>query len=155
MRFIEVLHREVAMNRFLLVAVCLALNIACTNRSRNIPEAKITFASVDYEVGDWTDGKACGIYFMGINWATMFGHESARLSGNVVIPFFSGSTPEEGAALYQAISKVKNATNLYAPQFKTKRTGIWFFGLPIFGEACSRVRARTVTLKGGPVPNAH
>jgi hypothetical protein len=143
------------MIRFLAVVLCLGLNVGCTSRSRNIPEAKIAFASVDYEVGDWTNAKACGTYILGANWATVFDHESARLSGNVVIPFFSSATPEEGAALYQAITKVKDATNLYAPQFKTKRTGIWFLGFALFGERCSWVRARTVTLKGGPVPNAH
>ncbi len=65
-----------------------------------------------------------------------------------------GLDPEAKRAMYDALDKMPEATNLYAPKVQTELTGIAPFGFPLFAKRCSAIEARGVKLGTGPVPNA-
>jgi len=116
-----------------------------------MPEAHIPFAPADYDVGNWVSGKSCGTYLLGFRVSNLFGVTQSWLSNGAVIPFLQITTPEQGEALYNAMGKNKKATNLYAPQFRSKMTGLSFLGVALFGKRCVWARARSVTLRRGPL----
>jgi len=66
-----------------------------------------------------------------------------------------GGGKEEGRALYDALAKMPEATNLYAPRTEAKASGLLLMGKPIFGKRCAKVEARGVKIGSGPVPNAN
>ena len=62
---------------------------------------------------------------------------------------------DDGRALYDAMEKMPEATNLYAPKIHETVVGIAPYSTPIFAQRCAEVEARGVKLGRGPVPNAN
>ena len=133
----------------------------CGMKTRTIPEAGIPFASADYRVLGSTSAEACGTYILGIDFPHLFDDTQGRTSASSANPFSAiigllpnAGGPEAGRALYDALEKMPEATNLYAPRIETRASGLLFLGRPIFGQRCATVEARGVKIGTGPVPNA-
>jgi hypothetical protein len=148
----------------LLVALPALLLAGCNLKSHTVPGAGLPFASVDYKVLGATSAEACGTYIIGIDFGHLFadnqGGASAAgggdpLSAILALLPIGGDAPETGRALYDALEKMPDATNLYAPKVHITTTGIAPFGTPIFGKRCAQVEAHGVKLGSGPVPNAN
>jgi hypothetical protein len=143
----------------LLSSVLLA---GCNLRYHTFPDAPLRFASVNYTVLGPTSAEACGTYIFGIDWGHLFVDQEGGASGgsadpiSAIIGIITGGslTPEASRALYDALDKMPEATNLYAPKVQTTVTGIAPFGMPLFSQRCSSIEARGVKLGTGPVPNA-
>ena len=147
--------------RNLLIPVALLL-AGCNLKYHAVPGAPLPFASVDYTVMGATSAEACGTYILGIDFGHLFADQegSASAAGGddplaaIVGLIAGGGSPESARALYDALEKMPDATNLYAPKVHTTVTGFAPFGMPIFGKRCAAVEARGVKLGTGPVPNA-
>lgn len=146
---------------FLLAATLLG---GCNFKHHSFPGAGLPWASVDYTVMGATSAEACGTYIFGIDWGHLFVDSQGGAGGggggdilSMVMGLVSGGggAPEVGRALYDAMEKMPEATNLYAPKVHTTTTGFAPFEMPIFGERCATVEARGVKLGKGPVPNAN
>jgi hypothetical protein len=151
------------MNKMLLVAAALATLAGCNYKHHSFPDAPLRFASVDYDVLGATSAEACGTYIFGIDFGHLFvdqqGGASAAAGGDPLSAILGmlpigGPSPETGRALYEALEKMPEATNLYAPKVHETVSGIAPFGTPIFAQRCAEVEARGVKLGKGPVPNA-
>ncbi len=152
------------MKNILIALVALATLGGCNLRSHTFPGAPLPFASVNYEVLGATSAEACGVYIFGIDFGHLFvdsqGSAGAAPGGDAfsmilgMLPI-GGPSPEAGRALYDAMDKMPEATNLYSPKVHETVNGIAPFGIPIFGQRCAEVEARGVKLGKGPVPNAN
>jgi hypothetical protein len=150
----------------LALPIALSLLAGCSFKYHGIPGAPLRFASVDYTVLGETTAEACGVYIFGIDFGHLFvdkqmGNGSGSLSFNpmdILVGALSGASSsgnaETGRALYDALEKMPEATNLYAARSHTTVEGFVPYGTPIFGKRCSRVVAHGVKLGKGPVPNA-
>jgi hypothetical protein len=150
-----------------LMVLALALLPACSLKTRTIPDAPLPFASVDYTVLGSTTADSCGTYILAIDFGHLFsttkGGTSTSGSGSSSSPIsailgavMGGMGPEESRALYDALEKMPEATNLYAPRIETEASGVGIImGRPIFGQRCATVEAHGVKLGSGPVPGAH
>lgn len=145
----------------LLIAALLA---GCNFKHHSFPGAPLPWASVDYTVMGATSAEACGTYVFGIDWGHLFvdsqggasgGGSADPLSALIGMLPVGGGVPEEGRAMYDAMEKMPEATNLYAAKVHTTTTGFAPFEMPIFGQRCATVEARGVKLGKGPVPNAN
>jgi hypothetical protein len=140
--------------RRVLPFVVLALATGCGLKNREIVAAPLPFASVNYTVLGPTSADACGIYVLGIDFGHLVRDRSAKVSGGSILGLRSRPNAEERRALYDALDKMPEATNLYAPRFEDNVTGFSPFGVPVFGQRCASVVAHGVQLGSGPVPNA-
>lgn len=147
--------------RSLLVFGALLL-AGCNFKYHSIPGAPLPFASVNYTVMGATSAEACGTYVFGIDFGHLFADQQGSSSGGATDPLSAiigliagGGSPESGRALYDALEKMPEATNLYSPKIHTTVTGFAPFGMPIFGKRCAAIEARGVKLGTGPVPNAN
>ena len=135
----------------------------CNLKYHEIPGAPLPFAHVNYTVMGATSAEACGTYIFGIDFGHLFVDQQGSASGggasdpiSAILGLLGGSgSPESARALYDAMEKMPEATNLYAPKVQTTVTGISPFGTPIFGKRCATVEAHGVKLGTGPVPNAN
>jgi hypothetical protein len=141
----------------------LALLAGCNLKSHTVPGAPIPLASADWDLMGATSAEACGTYILGIDWGHLFSNRRGSVGVGGGDPFSAlvgllpiGKNREVSRALYDAMEKMPEATNLYAPKVHTTATGlvIPFIGVPLFGERCAQVEARGVKLGDGPVPNA-
>ena len=144
---------------FVLSALLLS---GCNLKSHTIPGAPLPFASVNYTVMGATSAEACGTYIFGIDFGHLFVDQAGSSGGggggdpiSMLLGMLGGGSPESARALYDAMEKMPEATNLYAPKVQETVTGFSPFGVPIFGKRCSTVEARGVKLGTGPVPNAN
>jgi hypothetical protein len=145
------------------LAITAALLLAgCNFKYHAVPGAPLPFASVDYTVMGATSAEACGTYVFGIDFGHLFVDQEGSASAAASDPLSAiigliagGGSPESARALYDALEKMPEATNLYAPKVHTTVTGFAPFGTPIFGKRCAAVEARGVKLGTGPVPNAN
>lgn len=152
------------MRNLLLGAVAALALTGCNFKYHAVPGAPLPWASVDYKIMGATSAEACGTYIIGIDFGHLFVDQqgsassagaSDPLSAILGMLPIGGPSPEAGRALYDALEKMPEATNLYAPKIHTTVTGLAPFGTPIFGRRCAAVEARGVKLGTGPVPNAH
>jgi hypothetical protein len=152
------------MKNVLLAFAAMATLGGCNLKYHTFPAAPLRFASVDYDVLGATSAEACGTYIFGIDFGHLFTDNQGSASGggggdpiSMIIGMLpiGGPSAEEGRAMYDALEKMPEATNLYAPKVHTTVTGISPFGTPIFGQRCVEVEARGVKLGKGPVPNAN
>ena len=132
----------------------------CNLKSHSVPGAPLPFASVNYEVLGPTSAKACGSYAFGIDFKHLFADSQGSAAGTdplssvlSAVPLLGGP-PEAGRAIYNALDKMPEATNLYAPKVHVTTTGLAPFGVPVFGKRCAEVEARGVKIGKGPVPQA-
>lgn len=152
------------MKNTLLTLAAFATLAGCNLKYHSFPGAPLPFASVDYDVMGATSAEACGTYIFGIDFGHLFTDQQGSAGGGGggdplsailgMLPI-GGPSPEAGRALYDAMQKMPEATNLYAPKVHETVTGISPFGTPIFGQRCAEVEARGVKLGKGPVPNAN
>lgn len=152
------------MRTFATAAILLSsvLLSGCNLRYHTFPDAPLRFASVNYTVLGPTSAEACGTYIFGIDWGHLFTDQEGGSSGasadpiSAVIGLITGGSmnAEASRALYDALDKMPEATNLYAPKVQTTVTGIAPFGMPLFSQRCASIEARGVKLGTGPVPNA-
>lgn len=146
----------------LALALSSLLLAGCNLRYHTFPDAPLRFASVNYTVLGPTTAEACGTYILGIDFGHLFVDQEGGASGasadpiSAVIGLVTGGsmTPEASRAMYDALDKMPEATNLYAPKVQTTVTGVAPFGMPLFAQRCSSIEARGVKLGTGPVPNA-
>jgi hypothetical protein len=152
------------MKNLLLALAAMATLAGCNLKSHTFPGAPLPFASVDYDVLGATSAEACGTYIFGIDFGHLFtdnqGAAGAAAGGDPLSAILGllpigGPSPEAGRALYDAMEKMPEATNLYSPKIHETVTGISPFGMPLFGQRCAEVEARGVKLGKGPVPNAN
>lgn len=146
---------------FLLPLVMLG---ACNLKSHTVPNAPIGLANADWDLMGATSAEACGTYIFAIDWGHLFTNRGGSLTPAAgADPFSSiigllpiGTSPEAARALYDAMEKMPEATNIYAPKIHTTVTGLIFpfIRQPIFGERCAQIEAHGVKLGSGPVPNA-
>ncbi len=149
------------MRRFLAIAAVLATG--CSFRYRSIPDSGITYAHADYTVMGTTSAGACGTYVFAIDWEHLLNDQRGKVDASAASPLAAilsmmpgGSfTPEASRALYDALEKMPEATNLYAPRVETTVSGFVPFGMPVFGKRCSSIEAKGVRIGRGPVPNAN
>lgn len=151
------------MSKFLLISAALVLD-GCSYKNHNAPGFGAKFASVDYTVLGETSAEACGSYVFGIDFDHLFVDKAGRVSGGSSDPLgailamigLGGGVPEESRALYEALDKMPEATNLAAYRSHLTNEGITFgqFGAPIFGRRCATIVAHGVKMGKGPVPNA-
>ena len=145
---------------FLLAAIGAA---GCNLKSHSIPSSDFRMANADYTILGATSAEACGTYIFGIDWGHLFTDSQGNSAASAADPLASllgmisggGLSAEAGRALYDAIEKMPEATNLYAPKVHTTVTGISPWGTPFFGQRCASVEAHGVKLGRGPVPNAN
>jgi hypothetical protein len=147
------------MRASMLVVPALLLT-GCNLKSHSVPGAPLPFASVNYEVLGPTSAKACGSYVFGIDLKHLFTDSQGSAAGTdpisavlSAVPVLGGP-PEAGRAIYNALDKMPEATNLYAPKVHVTTTGLAPFGMPLFGKRCAEVEARGVKIGKGPVPQA-
>lgn len=147
-----------------LLVLLLALAPGCALKTRTAPDAPLPFASVDYTVLGETTAESCGTYLFAIDFGHLFSTTSGGTSssgGGDPLGAILGALPiggmgaEESRALYDALEKMPEATNLYAPRTESEASGILIFGKPIFGKRCAKVIAHGVKIGSGPVPNAN
>ena len=153
------------MNKLILSLAAVATLAGCNLKYHSFPSAPLPFASVDYDVMGATSAEACGTYIFGIDFGHLFVDQQGSAAGgggggdalSMIIGMLpiGGPSPEAARALYDAMEKMPEATNLYAPKVHTTVSGFAPFEMPIFGERCATVEARGVKLGKGPVPNAH
>ena len=151
------------MKNLILGLAALATLAGCNLKSHTLPGAPLPFASVDYDVMGATSAEACGTYIFGIDFGHLFTDNQGASGGgggdalSMIIGMIGvgGLSAEGSRALYDAMEKMPEATNLYAPKVHETVTGFSPFGMPIFGQRCAEVEARGVKLGKGPVPNAH
>lgn len=151
------------MKNLLLALAATATLAGCNLKSHSFPGAPLPFASVDYDVMGATSAEACGTYIFGIDFGHLFIDNQGNSAASAADPLsmilgmlpIGGPSPEAGRALYDAMEKMPEATNLYSPKVHETVTGISPFGIPFFGQRCAEVEARGVKLGKGPVPNAH
>ena len=153
------------MNKLLVIAAALVLG-GCSYKNHNAPGFGAKFASVDYSVLGETSAEACGTYVFGIDFGHLFvdkagsvsggGGSSDPLSAILAMIGIGGGVPEESRALYEALDKMPEATNLAAYRSHVTNEGITAgqFGPPIFGRRCATIVAHGVKMGKGPVPNA-
>ena len=150
--------------RNLLLATAALLLTGCNLKYHAVPGAPLPFASVDYKVMGATSAEACGPYIFAIDFGHLFTDQEGSLSAaggsdplSAILGMLpvGGPNPEAARALYDALEKMPEATNLYAPKIHTTVTGFAPFGMPVFGKRCSAVEAHGVKLGSGPVPNAN
>lgn len=111
-----------------------------------------------------TSAEACGTYVFAID----FGHLFTDKAGNatfgepdpillILSGLLSASTPEEARALYEALDKMPEATNLAQYRRHVTNDGLTLgkFGPPIFGRRCATIVAHGVKMGKGPVPNGN
>lgn len=148
----------------LLPLLLLPVVAGCSFKYHGIPGAPLRFASVDYTVLGETTAEACGVYVFGIDFPHLFVDKQMGSGGgfnpmDILVGALSGASAsgnaETGRALYDALEKMPEATNLYAARTHTTVEGFVPAGMPIFGKRCSRVVAHGVKLGKGPVPNAN
>lgn len=148
----------------LVALASLVLLAGCNLKYHTFPDAPLPFASVNYNVMGATSAEACGTYILGIDWGHLLtdqeGSASASGGGSPIAAIMSmlpvgGASPEAARAIYDALQKMPEATNLYAPKVHTTVTGFSPFGMPFFGKRCVELEARGVKLGTGPVPNAN
>ncbi len=150
------------MKKFALIAAAL-LAAGCSYKNHSAPGFGAQFASVDYTVLGETSAEACGTYVFGIDFGHLFSDKSGGTKGGgggdpiSMILAMLGGNPEESRALYEALDKMPEATNLAA-----HRTHMTYDGLTmgksttvLFGRSCATVVAHGVKMGKGPVPNAH
>jgi len=126
----------------------------CAYTHETIPEANIPFAKASYELGGETSAESCGVYIMGLNFASLFGTDTAAMSGgaramNPLSMLLGGGIPEQGEALYNALQSMPEATHLLKPRVVNTFAGIGNMSIPFFGSRCSTVKAHAVKM-GGP-----
>jgi len=139
------------------------LMIGCNFKNHSVPGAPLPFASVNYTVMGATSAEACGTYIFGIDWGHLFTDQAGSASAGgssdplsaLLGAIAGGGSPEAARAMYDALEKMPEATNVYAPKVHTTVTGFAPFELPIFGKRCAQVEAHGVKLGTGPVPNAN
>lgn len=152
------------MKKLLFVAAALVLG-GCSYKNHNAPGFGARFASVDYSVLGETSAEACGTYVFAIDWGHLFVDKAGAVSGGgasdplsaiLALVGVGGGTPEEQRALYEALDKMPEATNLAAYRSHVTDDGLTFgkFGPPIFGRRCATIVAHGVKMGKGPVPNA-
>ncbi|HNC94740.1 MAG TPA: hypothetical protein PKY30_04765 [Myxococcota bacterium] len=136
----------------------------CNLKYWTVPGAPLPFASVNYSVMGSTSAEACGTYIFAIDWGHLFTDQQGSIGGGGAADPLSailgmlpigGPSPEAARALYDAIEKMPEATNIYAPKVHEHVTGFSPFGTPVFGKRCATVEAHGVKLGTGPVPNAN
>jgi hypothetical protein len=147
-------------NRYFVLG--LVLLAGCTMKTRSIPDSGIMYAHANYTVMGSTSAKDCGVYVFGIDFPHLFsntgGSASAAAAGDPLSALLGaltgGGGAEESRALYEALGKMPEATDLYRPRTESSASGILIMGRPIFGKRCAKVTARGVQIGSGPVPNA-
>ena len=143
-----------------LLAASLVLLGACNLKYHTFPDAPLRFASVNYTVMGATSAEACGTYIIGIDWGHLFVDQQGGAGAyaadplSAVMGLVSAPSPEASRAMYEAMEKMPEATNLYAPKIHETVTGFAPFGYPVFGKRCAQIEAHGVKLGTGPVPNA-
>ena len=140
----------------LLLCFCMVVSgVGCAASHEVVPTASIPFAEADYELGDSTSAEVCSAYILMIAWGKIFGRDTAFHSvpsAGPSIPFvgglmvFGGASPEAEEAMYVALEKMPGATHLLAPRVKTTFVGVGTTTVPLFGERCGRVEAKSVTI---------
>lgn len=152
------------MKKLILLSFAALTFAGCNFKHHSFPGAPLPWASVDYDVLGATSAEACGTYIFGIDFGHLFvdqaGGASAGGGGDALSMIIGligvgGASPETSRALYDALEKMPEATNLYAPKVHETVTGIAPFEVPIFAQRCAEVEARGVKLGKGPVPNAN
>jgi hypothetical protein len=147
-----------------LLALVLLLGAGCNLKNHTFPGAPLPWAHVDYDVLGPTSAEACGTYILGIDWGHLFVDSKGGASGGgggdpissiLALVGAGGGTPEDARAMYDALEKMPEATNLYAPKIHETVTGFSPFGIPFFGQRCAEIEARGVKLGKGPVPQAN
>jgi hypothetical protein len=109
-----------------------------------------------------TSAEACGTYVFGIDFGHLFTDKAGGVSGGGggdLLSAILGGRPwisEEARALYEALDKMPEATNLAAYRSHVTNDGLTAgkFGPPIFGRRCATIVAHGVKMGKGPVPNA-
>ena len=148
---------------FALVLSAATLLGGCNLKYHTFPAAPLRFASVNYTVLGPTSAEACGTYIFMIDFGHLFTDQEGGASGGGSTDIIGaimglvgagGLDPEAKRAMYDALDKMPEATNLYAPKVQTELTGIAPFGFPLFAKRCSSIEARGVKWGTGPVPNA-
>jgi hypothetical protein len=141
--------------RTLIVLVSLAMMTVagCAYTHETIPTANIPFAKASYELGGETSAESCGVYIMGVNFANLFGTDTAATSGGAaagpLAGLLGGGLVEEAEAIYNALQSMPEATHLLSPRVVNTFAGIGNMGMPFFGSRCSTVKAHAVKM-GGP-----
>lgn len=87
---------------FALIAIAAS---GCVLKGRYVPGAPMELAHADYEVLGKTNGKACGVYILGIDFGHLFTDERAYASA---LPFQWGDR-DARRALPDALGKMPNA----------------------------------------------
>jgi hypothetical protein len=144
------------------LAIGLVLLAGCTMKTRSIPDSGIMYAHANYTVMGSTSAKDCGVYVFGIDFPHLFSNQagSAAAGGGgdplsaLIGALTGGGGPEESRAMYEALGKMPEATDLYRPRMESSASGLLIMGTPIFGKRCAKVTARGVQIGSGPVPNA-
>ena len=133
----------------------------CSMKTRSIPDSGIGYANANYTVMGSTSAKDCGVYVFGIDFPHLFSNQAGSASAGGGDPLSAllgaltgGGGAEESRALYEALGKMPEATDLYRPRTESSASGLLFMGKPIFGKRCAKVTARGVQIGSGPVPNA-
>lgn len=152
------------MKKFAILAAAVLLS-GCSYKNHNAPRFDARFASVDYSVLGETSAEACGTYVFGIDFGHLFTDKAGNATYGAADPWllilgivgFWGPTPEEARALYEALDKMPEATNLAEHRSHVTNDGLTFlkFGPPIFGRRCATIVAHGVKMGKGPVPNAN
>jgi hypothetical protein len=150
------------MKKILLALVAIAAT-GCNYKTHTVPGAPLPWASVDYTVMGATSAEACGTYILGIDFGHLFTDTGGMAEASAADPLsavlgllpIGGPSPEASRALYDALEKMPEATNIYAPKIHTTVTGLSPFKIPLFGKRCAAIEARGVKLGKGPVPNAN
>lgn len=152
------------MKNFAFLVAALVLG-GCSYKNHSAPGFGARFASVDYTVLGETSAEACGTYIFAIDWGHLFVDKAGATSGGgggdplsaiLAMVGVGGGTPEEARALYEALDKMPEATNLAAYRSHVTNDGLTGgkFGPPIFGRRCATIVAHGVKMGKGPVPNA-
>jgi hypothetical protein len=152
---------EDIMKKFAFIAAALLLG-GCSYKSHSAPGFGARWASVDYTVLGETSAEACGTYVFGIDFGHLFTDKAGGVSGGGggdLLSAILGGRPcisEEARALYEALDKMPEATNLAAYRSHVTNDGLTAgkFGPPIFGRRCATIVAHGVKMGKGPVPNA-
>jgi len=136
-----------------------------TNKQPNPYRSELGFLKLPAgRVMGSTSAEACGTYIFAIDWGHLFTDQQGSIGGGGAADPLSailgmlpigGPSPEAARALYDAIEKMPEATNIYAPKVHEHVTGFSPFGQPVFGKRCATVEAHGVKLGTGPVPNAN
>lgn len=148
------------MKKLLFVAAAIVLS-GCSYKNHSAPGFGAKFASVDYTVLGETSAEACGTYVFGIDFGHLFVDKAGAVSGGGGDPLsillqMLGGNPEEARALYEALDKMPEATNLAAYRSHVTSDGLTLGKSmqPIFGKRCATIVAHGVKMGKGPVPNA-